>query len=67
MINGSKCRLIVAATSPVVGMDEPFCIYRDAGVVLAHKGSAQPQARKLSPGVIGTLPELHMKGFSYAK
>lgn len=29
----------------VVAMDEPFRIYRDAGVVLTHKGSAQPKAR----------------------
>ena len=26
-------------------MDEPFRIYRDAGVVLTHKGNARPQAR----------------------
>jgi accessory colonization factor AcfC len=29
----------------VVAMDEPFRIYRDAGVVLTRKGSAQPQAK----------------------
>ena len=29
----------------VVAMDEPFRIYRDAGVVLTHKGSTQPKAR----------------------
>ena len=29
----------------VVPMDEPFRIYRDAGVVLTHKGSAQPKAK----------------------
>lgn len=29
----------------VVEMDEPFRIYRDAGVVVTRKGSAEPQAR----------------------
>ena len=29
----------------VVPMDEPFRIYRDTGVVLTHKGSAQPKAK----------------------
>ena len=29
----------------VVAMDEPFRIYRDAGVVLTHKGSARPNAK----------------------
>lgn len=29
----------------VVAMDEPFRIYRDAGVVLTRRGSAQPQAK----------------------
>ena len=29
----------------VVPMDEPFRIYRDAGVVLTHKGSTQPRAK----------------------
>ena len=29
----------------VVPMDEPFRIYRDAGVVLTHKGSVQPKAK----------------------
>ena len=29
----------------VVPMDEPFRIYRDAGVVLTHKGSAEPKAK----------------------
>jgi len=28
----------------VVEMDEPFRIYRDAGVVLTRKGKAEPQA-----------------------
>ena len=29
----------------VVAMDEPFRIYRDAGVVLTHKGSTRPNAK----------------------
>ena len=29
----------------VVPMDEPFRIYRDAGVVLTHKSSTQPKAK----------------------
>ena len=29
----------------VVAMDEPFRIYRDAGVVLTHKGNTQPKAK----------------------
>lgn len=29
----------------LVPMDEPFRIYRDAGIVLTHKGSKEPQAK----------------------
>ena len=33
------------ALAQLVEMDEPFRIYRDSGVVLTHKGAAQPQAK----------------------